>query len=241
MKKIILSISLFIISCSGKYNYKYDRYTINTIFTGRASEKAIEKDSLAMKQSTCCEGAQLNSKMITLRNYSDFVLDGNRETNTFSIFGNGKIIQIEDSKCLDRKNNFEECYCILDIQNKYNDILEKEIASSSKIRWITNNTYIIESKGKALNKAIDKKSLAMKESSCIDAAQTNGIKSMIFDLQEEVQNDKKTVNLKTRLPMIYLKYCESDNDFTDCNCKYALYEEGLKERFTKELKESKIK
>lgn len=234
---ILPAVAVFLSSCSGKYNYKYDKYTINGVFTGRASEKAIERDSLNMKRTTCCEGTELSAKMVTLRSNSEFTLTGERETNTFNVSGNGKIIQISDSKCEDRKNNFEECYCILDIKGKHNEILEKEVfESGKKSGWISNNTYIVESKGNASPKAKEKQSQAMKEATCIDSSQTNAIKSMVFDLQDEILKDKKTVALKTRLPSIYLKSCESVNNYENCNCKFAFHEEGIKEKLSAELK-----
>jgi hypothetical protein len=58
---------------------------------------------------------------------------------------------------------------------------------------------------------------------------------MIFDLQDEIQKDKKTINLKTKLPSIYLKSCESSNSYEDCNCKFAFHEEGVKDRLSTEL------
>lgn len=235
--RIILLACITVISCSGKYNYKYDKYTINGVFTGRASEKAIERDSLNMKKSTCCEGTELSAKMIILRSSSEFVLTGDREANSFNISGNGKVVRIDETKCEDRKNNFEECYCVLEIKNRHNEILEKEVLESgAKTGWISNNTYTILSKGGASPKAKEKQSQAMKEATCIDSSQTNAIKSMIFDLQDEIQKDKKTVNIKTRLPSIYLKSCESANYYEDCSCKFAFHEEGIKEKLSAELK-----
>ncbi|HRG75982.1 MAG TPA: hypothetical protein PLX69_15590 [Leptospiraceae bacterium] len=235
MKKILLAC-MITISCSGKYNYKYEKYTINGVYTGRASERAIENDSFTMKKSTCCDGVELSAKMVTLRSNSEFTLNGNRESNQFNILGNGKIIQIMESKCESRINNFEECYCLLDIANQHNDILEKEVASSDlKNGWISNNTFLFESKGSSTSRAKEKQSAAMKEATCIDSSQTNAIKSMIFDLQDEIQKDKKTINLKTKLPSIYLKSCESSNSYEDCNCKFAFHEEGVKDRLSTEL------
>jgi hypothetical protein len=232
-----LIVLLFSISCaSPKMSYRYSQYTINELHAARASESAIGKDSMIMKKTSCCAAAKDSAQMSVLKNKSEFIITGNRQNDSLKIVGNGSVPNV-NYNCIDRKNQFEECFCVAVIPNKSNPVIDAEIKNSQLISgWVSPNTYRSQVSARASQKAISVNSISMKENTCIEAAYNAGIRNMLFGLMEEQKIANPNLEIKSRLPFLYMKSCDSKNDFLDCTCDLAFHEAGLKDRFIKELK-----
>jgi hypothetical protein len=165
-------------------------------------------------------------------------MSGNSDDKTFSIEGNGTI-KVADYRCVDRINQFEECFCIADIPNAGNPELDKEIEKSDDNGWISPNTYKLKIKSKASENAISKNSLSMKENTCIETAYLSGISSMLFGLKDELKLNSSSVKIKARLPYLYMKSCISNDGFSTCECDLAFHEPDLKNRLISELSTKK--
>ncbi|MCB1179810.1 MAG: hypothetical protein KDK36_19695 [Leptospiraceae bacterium] len=225
---------LFLLNCASKSIYEYPSYTINGYYAGRASDSAIEKGSTLMKQSTCCSAAEISAKYNVLKNKGEFIMSGNSDDKSFLIEGNGSIRGTE-YRCVDRKNQFEECICIADIPNNKNPQVDKEIKKSDSTGWISPNTYRVKTNASASERAISKDSRSMKENSCVEAAYTSGISEMLFGLRDELKINSPSIKIKARLPFLYMKSCRSEDNFSTCSCDLAFHEIGLKDRLINEL------
>lgn len=231
---------IFLLSGAGcssvsRYIYNYDVYTFLDAYSARASEKAVESGSAAQRRTTCCDAALLGAKYALIKRTAEARLSYSATGLKIDFESTNRLSFSPDTKCRSRKNEFEECYCVLDDKITSPD-LQKELENAKTEKgWISPNTYLITASGRASSNAVNRGSGAMMETTCISAAEDTAVRTVLEDVIRKTKTESIT-DLYFRLPHSYVKSCEADPDskeFDKCTCKFAFYEKGLYSRIEK--------
>jgi hypothetical protein len=226
MKRIFLITTTFLLSLS---SYPQEM-TLSSFGSGRASQISIIAKKVHVKRATCCQAAELTALSNSNVLDSTIRLKGKLKRTNLLLETSGSIKPIK-TECTSTLNDFEECKyrIIFDAPNRPPFYMTRGSG------WIDEDSYRIDSIGKASRNAIEKDSYAMKETTCIEASKLNAVGNMISSLSKE---PNKTYNISLRSPQIWLNSCNSvKNDFEVCTCEITLYDKGLKERVLSKLNE----
>jgi hypothetical protein len=239
MKNLIILI-LFV-NCTQEIKYSYPTPRVRDIFAARASANSIKNSSSFQKQSSCCLAAETTALSHQIHKGKPYSLEMKFATNEtkvdFNEFNPPKLNYV--TECISRINDFEECYCLVKSQKKE---LQKEfIGNETDQGWINSSTYKMIAESKASENAISKNSPSMKETSCIEASYLTALHSMYASIAKEKDLNLTEFKIKTNLPEVYLKSCESKDGFANCSCELYLYEYDLKEKLFKEMKNQNSK
>jgi regulatory protein YycH of two-component signal transduction system YycFG len=228
----LLILFLILLNCSSSKYYS-DNFRILSLSSARASQKAIESNSPAMKQSTCCDAGETlvksnNNFLNTTVEFSGDELNYNLKINT-----KGKVQTLGlINECKSSLNDFEECTCELKSEGQTASKLK---INTKKQGWVDDSTYYTIVEGKASESIINKNSQAMKEVSCIENTRQNAIANMLIATGKKGTRDLSSFQLKFSIPPVYYKSCESiSGDFETCKCEIAIQEDNLMIRLLQE-------
>ncbi|HNF23509.1 MAG TPA: hypothetical protein PKV80_03530 [Leptospiraceae bacterium] len=236
-RKTVFLIFFLIAGCSSvsRYAYNYDVYTFLDAYPARASEKSVESGSEVQKRTTCCDAALLGAKYALIKRTSEARLSYSETGLKIDFSSTNRLAFSPDTKCRSRKNQFEECYCVLDDKIQSPD-LQKELENAKTDKgWISPNTFLITASGKASSNAAERRSGAMMETTCISAAEDTAIRAVLEDVIRKTKTESFS-DVYFRLPHSYVKSCEPDPDskeFDKCTCRFAFFEKGLYSRIEK--------
>lgn len=236
-RKAVIFLLFSGLGCSSvnRYVYNYDVYTFLDAYPARASEKSLESGSDVQKRTTCCDAALLGAKYALIKRTSEARLSYSETGLKIDFSSTNRLSFTPDTKCRNRKNQFEECYCVLDDRIQSPD-LHKELENAKTEKgWISPNAYLITASGRASSNAVSRGSGAMMETTCISAAEDTAVRTVLEDVIRKTKAESFT-DVYFRLPHSYVKSCEPDPDsreFDKCTCRFAFYEKGLYSRIEK--------
>lgn len=230
MKAILLLVTIFITNILSQ-DASTKNYSLSSTGFGRASDISIIGKNYKKKQSTCCTAAEMDAISYSSSIQSTVSVRGKLKKSNI-LFESSGIVKPTKTECISTLNDYEECKTTITF-----DSTTKTVGSVKRGNgWEDDDTYHIESKGRASRKAIDKSSYAMKETTCIESSKLNAIGNMIADVAKENNRNTENLNIKMKSPQIWINSCQSlENDFETCVCDILLVEKNLKQKVLSEL------
>lgn len=116
--------------------------------------------------------------------------------------------------------------------DNFPEFLEKK-SENYQLGWINSDTYIVKSKGISSQNAVQSKKKIKLESTCMDAARLNSVRTMFIEVLKLQNSDFEYKVFGYRIEMLA---CSFDYSQSQCECFVKIYKKNLKNEIIYEFR-----